>query len=222
MEKDFIGELHKKSKRNYLGRVNDIDYPKCKAAELAKKYDYDYWDGDRRICYGGYKYIEGWWEVAVKKMLTHYKLPKGARILDVGCGKGFMLYDFLKLRPDLRVAGIDISKYAIKGAKSEVKDWIQVGNATSLPWEENTFDLVYSINTLHCLNAKELSCALREIERVGKKDKYISVESWRNESEKANLLYWQVTCESFHSEDVWKWWFEQTKYSGDYSFIYFE
>ena len=221
-EIDFVGELHKKSTRDYLARVNDQTYPKYKAAELAKKYDIDYWDGDRRICYGGYKYIEGWWEVAVRKMLKYYQLPKGGKILDVGCGKVYMLYEFKKIRPDLEVTGIDISKYAIKNGKEEIKNNLKVGNAKRLPWENNTFDLVYSINTLHCLDAEGLNESLREIERVGKRNKYVCIESWRNEEEKANLLYWQVTCESFHSTKVWKWWFKKTGYSGDYSFIYFE
>ncbi len=79
-----------------------------------------------------------------------------------------------------------------------------------------------SINTLHCLHAQELDPALREMERVGKVNKYLCVESWRNQAEKANLLYWQVTCEAFHTPEAWKWWFERTRYSGDHSFIYFE
>ena len=147
-EIDFVGELHKKSTRDYLARVNDQTYPKYKAAELAKKYDIDYWDGDRRICYGGYKYIEGWWEVAVRKMLKYYQLPKGGKILDVGCGKGYMLYDFKKIRPDLEVTGIDISKYAIKNGDEDIKDNLMVGNAKQLPWENNPFDLVIPYITL--------------------------------------------------------------------------
>ena len=111
-----------------------------------------------------------------------------------------MLYDFKKIRPDLEVTGIDISQYAIENAKEEIKDKLKVGNAKRLPWENNTFDLVYSINTLHCLDAEGLYESLKEIERVGKRNKYVCIESWRNEEEKANLLYWQVTCESFHSQ----------------------
>ena len=55
-----------------------------------------------------------------------------------------------------------------------------------------------------------------------KKDKYLCVESYRNEYEKVNLLYWQVTCECFYTPDEWKWWFKHSNYKGDYSFIYFE
>ena len=67
--------LHKSTKRDYLERVNDTDFPKARAAKLAKKWDYDYWDGDRRINYGGYKYIEGRWEKVARKMIDHYSLP---------------------------------------------------------------------------------------------------------------------------------------------------
>lgn len=61
-----------------------------------------------------------------------------------------------------------------------------------------------------------------EIERVERGNKYICIESYRNEHEKTNLLYWQVTCEMFCTRDEWAWWFWQTGYSGDHSFICFE
>jgi len=67
-----------------------------------------------------------------------------------------------------------------------------------------------------------LFLALAEIERVGRRRKYVCVESYRNEVEKANLLYWQVTCESFFTPEEWLWCFEKAGYSGDYSFIYFD
>ena len=219
---DFMSVLHKSTQRDYLARVNDPEFPKSKAAELAKKFDHHYWDGDRRICYGGYRYIEGRWEKVARAMSEHYPLPKKPKILDVGCGKGFLLYDFLKVIPDAEVYGIDISDYAISNSKPEIRDKIQQGSATHLPWPDSTFDLIISINTLHCLKAYDLFPALQEIERVGKKNKYICVESYRNEQEKANLLYWQVTCEAFNTPEEWYWWFKQTGYTGDHSFIYFE
>lgn len=220
--KDFMSVLHKSTQRDYLARVNDADYPKAKAAALAKQWGQDYWDGDRRICYGGYRYIEGRWEKVARALVEHYGLKPGDKILDVGCGKGFLLYDFTKVLPGLELHGIDVSEYAIAHAKEEIKDRIQVGNATSLPYPDHYFDLVISITTLHNLHNYDLDKALREIERVGKKNKYICVESYRNETEKANLLYWQVTCEAFCTPEEWNWWFKQTGYSGDYSFIYFE
>lgn len=219
---DLMSAIHKSTKRDYLARVNDPDFPKAKAAALAKKWDFDYWDGDRKICYGGYRYMEGRWEKVARAMVEHYGIKPGDKILDVGCGKGFLLYDFTKVVPDLELHGIDISEYAIANSKEEIKDRLQVGNATSLPYPDNYFDFVFSINTLHNLHCYDLDKALREIERVGKNNKYICVESYRNEEEKANLLYWQVTCEAFNTPQEWDWWFKQSGYTGDHSLIYFE
>ena len=222
MEIDFLSEKHKSVHRDYIARVNDPTYPKALATKLARQWDYDYWDGDRRINYGGYKYIEGRWEKIAKSMAEFYKLKPGSKILDVGCGKGFLLFDFLKIDPSFEVFGLDISEYAIKNSKPEIKSKLKLGCASELPYEDNFFDLVISLNTLHNLYTFELEAALKEIERVAKSKKYICVESYRNEEEKVNLLYWQVTCESFYSPKEWLWWFRKTGYTGDHSFIYFE
>jgi protein-L-isoaspartate(D-aspartate) O-methyltransferase len=219
---DFMSVLHKSTSRDYLARVNEPEYPKAKAAALAKGWSYDYWDGDRRINYGGYRYLPGRWEKVAEALVHHYDLPDNPKILDVGCGKGFLLFDFLKVRPDAQIYGIDISEYAIENSKEEIRDRLQIGNATDLPWPDDYFDLVISVNAFHNLYNYELADALREFERVGKEHKYLCVESYRNESEKVNLLYWQVTCEAFCTPKEWEWWFEYAEYSGDHSFIYFE
>ncbi|MBM3208264.1 MAG: class I SAM-dependent methyltransferase, partial [Chlamydiae bacterium] len=106
--------------------------------------------------------------------------------------------------------------------KPEIQSYLQQGNASTLPYESKYFDLVISINTLHNLKCFDLEKALLEIERVGKKDKYLVVESFRNEEEKVNLLYWQLTCASFYSPEEWNWWFDKTGFNGDHCFIYFE
>ena len=217
-----MSALHKSTNRDYLARVNDHDFPKPKAASLAKKFDYEYWDGDRRINYGGYKYIEGRWEKVARKMIEFYDLDEKSKILDIGCGKGYLLYDFLKCLPNSEIHGLDISEYAINNSKQEISGQLKLGNATNLPWENNYFDLVYSINTLHNLKCYDLEKALLEIQRVGKNNKYVCVESYNTEEQKANLLYWQVTCEAFNTPEEWEWWFKKTNYDGDHSFIYFD
>jgi len=219
---DFMSPLHKSTARDYLARVNDSDFPKAKAAELAKKWGFDYWDGDRRINYGGYRYMEGRWEKVAKLMADHYKLKAGDKILDIGCGKGFLLFDFTKVVPGIEVFGVDVSEYAIEHSKEEIKSKLQVANATKLPFADHEFDFVFSLNTFHNLHAYDLELALLEMSRVAKSKKYICVESYRNEQEKANLLYWQVTCEAFCTPEEWDWWFKKTSYEGDHSFIYFE
>ena len=219
---DFMSVLHKSTKRDYLARVNNKEYPKAKAARLAKKWGFDYWDGDRRINYGGYKYMEGRWEKVAKAMVGKYNLSGAVKILDVGCGKGYLLYDFLKVLPNAEVYGIDISEYAINNCKKEIADRLTLGNSKKLPWEDNYFDLVISLNTFHNLHTYDLFDSLKEFERVGKKNKYICVESYRTEEEKTNLLYWQVTCEAFCTPEEWSWWFNMANYRGDHSFIYFD
>jgi len=218
---NFINSLHKKTKRNYLERVNNKSMPKYLAAIKAKKWAYDYWDGSRDVCYGGYNYIKGRNDKLVKKIINYYKLNNKSKILDVGCGKGFLLYDFTKFLPGIEVVGIDISKYAIKNSKKEIKNYLHHCNAIKLPFKKKYFDLALSMNTFHNLYNYELEKALIEFSRVAKKN-YLCVESYRNELEKQNLLYWQVTCESFCTESEWRWWFKKTNYKGDYSLIYFE
>ncbi|MCA8921696.1 MAG: class I SAM-dependent methyltransferase [Planctomycetes bacterium] len=216
---DFLSVIHKSTKRDYLARVNAI--PKAEAATKAKRFAYDYWDGSRDTGYGGYGY-DGRWRKVADQMVAHYGLEAGMKVLDVGCGKGFLLYDLTEAVPGLEVTGIDISEYAIEHAKPEVKDRLQIAHAKELPFADDSFDFVFSINTLHNLYNYELDPALREMERVSKRHKYLCVESYRNEEEKVNLLYWQLTCEQFCTPEEWAWWFERTGYTGDHSFIYFE
>lgn len=216
---DFIMKTHKSTRRDYVQRV--VEYDKAECAEVSLKFDKDYFDGDRKYGYGGYRY-DGRWRVVAEEMTRHYGLQAGGRILDVGCAKGFLLYEFTQILPAVRVAGIDISQYAIDNAMEEVKPFLRVGNATALPFESHSFDFVVSVNTLHNLCNYELHQALEEIERVGKRHKHIVIETYRNEREKANLLYWQLTTRSFYSPEEWEWMFKQAGYTGDYSFIFFE
>lgn len=216
---DFISKLHKKTKRDYVGRVVSNDKSEC--AAIAKQFGKDYWDGNRKYGYGGYKY-DGRWRVVAEEMSKHYNLRPGQKILDVGCGKGFLLYEFTQVVDAIEVIGIDISRYAIENAKKEVKPFLREGLAQKLPFEDNSFDLVISLGTLHNLYIYDLEKAVKEIQRVAKKDAFIMVESYRNERDKANLLYWQLTCESFYTPEEWEWLYNKWNYSGDYSFIFFE
>ena len=172
---DFVGALHNRTKRDYVGRV--VQYDKAACSEVAKKYGQDYWDGERHYGYGGYRY-DGRWLPIAEAMARHYGLKAGDRVLDVGCGKGFLLHELSRAVPGIHVQGIDVSEYAIANAKEEVKPFLEVGSAVSLPYADNSFDYVVSLGTLHNLPIRHLFDGVKEIDRVGKGgSKYIMVES---------------------------------------------
>lgn len=219
-EINFMESLHKRTKRDYTERVVKYDKPAC--AEIACAYGREYWDGGREFGYGGYSYREGYWKPVAEQMIQHYGLKKNAKILDVGCGKGFLLHEISLLLPDAQIRGIDLSKYAVENAKEEIRPCLQVGNAVSLPFKDKEFDFVYALGCLHNLYNYELFRALQEMERVSGGAKYTMQESYRNEREKINMCNWQLTQHSFYTPEEWRWFFNQAGYQGDYGFIYFE
>jgi SAM-dependent methyltransferase len=219
-EINLVQSMHASTKRNYVQRV--VEHDKAESAEVARQFGHDYWDGERRYGYGGYRY-DGRWRPLAQTLIDRYDIKPGMSVLDVGCGKGFLLYEFTQLVPDLKIAGIDISQYGIDNAKDEVRSHLKVGNAAELPYPDHSFDLVVSLGVLHNLPLEGVWRAVSEIERVGRgAAKYLMVESFRNEREKANLLYWQLTCLSFHSPETWAWIYRKCGYSGDHGFIFFE
>lgn len=215
---NIITPLHTRTKRDYIGRMQN---DKANCMKVAKQYGKDYWDGDRKYGFGGYKY-DGRWEVVAKKIIEQYKLKDGCSILDVGCGKGFLLYEFKKLLPNSKIAGFDISKYAIENAKEEVRPYLFVHKAQDkYPFKDKEFDMVISNTTLHNLRINELKSALKEVERVGR-NKYIVVEGYKNDEELFNLQCWALTCHAFFTPEEWVWLFKEFGYTGDYELIYFE
>lgn len=216
---DFIQEIHRKTQRNYLLRVTDADKAEC--AEKALQFGYDYWDGDRTTGYGGYRY-DGRWRPFAEKLAAHYGIKPGDRILDIGCGKGFLLYDFTQVVPGVEVVGLDVSDYALEHAREEVKPFLVRGNAIDLPFPDDSFDFIVSVNVLHNLYNYQLRQALQEIERVGTGRAYLIIDAYRNEREKVNLFYWQLTCRCFYTPEEWEWFFKESGYTGDYGAIYYE
>ena len=184
--------------------------------KIARKFGYEYFDGDRAYGYGGFSYNPKFWGEVVKDIASFYHLDESSSILDVGCGKGFMLYDFKRLLPGLSVRGIDISEYAIANSKYEVSDVLSVGNAKDLPFPDNSFDLVLSINTIHNLDEFECSQALKEIERVTRKDAFVVVDAFASHEEEKRMYDWNLTALTIKSTSDWKDFFSNCGYTHDY------
>lgn len=215
---NIVTKLHTKTPRDYVARMMD---DKIECMIKSKEYGYDYWDGDRKYGYGGYKY-DGRHKIVALDLIEQYNLKDGCKILDVGCGKAFLLYELQQLLPNATIKGFDASVYAIENAKEEIKENLFIHHAQeSYPFADNEFDLVLSFTTLHNLKIYDLKKAVQEIQRVGK-EKFIMVEAYRDEAELFNLECWALTCESFFRPDEWIWMYEEWGYSGDYEFIYFE
>ena len=217
--KNFVTPLHQSTARDYLARMVD---DKVHCMKIAKQYGKDYWDGDRRYGYGGYKYIPGRWKSVAKKLIDTYNLGAESRVLDIGCGKGYLLYEMKLLIPDLDIIGIDSSDYGLKNAKEEVKPFLVKHDIKDkLPYKDKEFDLVISLGVFHNLRVFEIETALSEMNRVGKKG-YLMLESYRDEEELFNLQCWALTAESFFDKEEWIWFYNNFNYNGDYEFIYFE
>lgn len=214
-----------------LGREIDllVNYPKAKrdltarleskseeSRAIGRKFGFDYFDGDRNHGYGGFSYNSRFWQPVIPTIVETYQITNQSKVLDIGCAKGFFLYDLKQAFPEISIKGIDISEYAISHSLPEVKQELQVGNATGLPFADSTFDFVMSINTIHNLNRSDCAKSLQEIERVTKGNSFITVDAYRNDEEKARMEAWNLTALTMMSVDEWKDFFLEVGYSGDY------
>ena len=184
--------------------------------EVAKEFGREYFDGTRDEGYGGYHY-DGRWVPIAKKIIERYGLKPGSRVLDVGCAKGYLIKDLMDTCPGLDVWGLDISGYAIEHAHPDVQGRIIQGSVDALPFSENTFDAVISINVVHNLDHERCVRGVQEIAYVAKPEKsYIQIDGYRNDSEKDLFLNWVLTAVTHGTLDFWRELFAKIGYKGDY------
>jgi SAM-dependent methyltransferase len=202
-----------KTKRNLEERVAS----KTEADRaIARQFGREFFDGDRNHGYGGFNYMPRFWQPVIPTFKEYWNLSPNNSLLDVGCAKGFMLHDLTELIPGITVKGVDISKYAIENAMPDMKPHLEVANAINLPFKNNSFDVVISINTIHNLEREECGKALQEIERVSRGKSFITVDAYRNEEEKERMYAWNLTAKTIMSVEQWILFFKEVGYSGDY------
>lgn len=206
-------DRYPKSKRPILERADTITE---KHREIARRFGEEFFDGERLYGYGGYSYHPRFWQDTVKRFKDHYCLEEESSILDVGCAKGFMLHDFRELMPKSNLSGIDISEYAINNSIESVKPFLQVADAKDLPFDDNSFDLVISITTVHNLILDDCKQALKEIQRVSRKHSFVTVDAWRNDEQRRSMSMWNLTALTAMHVEEWESLFQEIGYRGDY------
>ena len=103
-----------------------------------------------------------------------------------------------------------------------MRDNIDVGNANNLPYEDNYFDLVIAINTLHNLPLIDCKQAFREINRVSSRDSFVMNDAWRDDRGMQSMLKWNLTALTYMSCDDWEELFKEVDYKGDYYWFFAE
>ena len=192
-----------------------------KLRKKLQKFPKEYFDGKRSHGYGGYYYNPKYFKKIVKAMIRYYKLNNKSKILDIGCAKGFMMYEFKKALPGCEIKGIDISAYCKKKAIKKIKKFIKIGTCEKLPYPNKYFDFVVSISTIHNVKKSGIIESLKEIVRVSKRNSFIRVKAYKNLKEKKFIDEWNLVAKSNLSISVWKNLFKQTKYEGDFDFSNF-
>tara|TARA_Y100000310_G_scaffold150584_1_gene150080 strand:+ start:12466 stop:13119 length:654 start_codon:yes stop_codon:yes gene_type:complete len=187
---------------------------------IARLFERDFFDGDRSVGYGGYSYRPKFWDGVVQTFAEHYRLTKDSKVLDVGCAKGYMLYDLIKAVPGIQVRGIDISNWAIENCHPEMRPFLSVGDARDLSeFEDGEFDLVVSINTIHNLTPEECALSAKELTRVSKHS-FLTVDAWLDEEGEKSMNNWNLTAQTMMSVNDWKVFLAEAGYRGDYYWFF--
>jgi SAM-dependent methyltransferase len=200
-----------RARRNVKARLGN----KEENRRIALQFGREYFDGTREQGYGGYNY-DGRWLPIAEDIVRHFGLKSGDRVLDVGCGKGFLVKDLMKACPGLEAFGVDISEYALLHCELEVVGRLHLGSAVRLPFPDNSFQAVISINTVHNLERPDCVRALREIERLAPGRGYIQVDAYRNEAERQIFEDWMLTARTYGKPEDWIEILDEAGYTGNY------
>lgn len=213
---DFFGSSRPRSAEERIRKIEAYVPGPGKRGDFLR-YGYDYFDNeDFGVGYGGYHY-DGRYAGSVDKMISHYRLTPESRVLELGCAKGFILFEFL--RRGIAVAGIDISEYAVENALPEVRPFIRQGSCERLEWGDGTFDLVYSKETLPHLTETQLVSAIAEVRRVCRGDDIFLEIQVGNDDRACQLIsVWDETHQTVRSSEWWRRFLMDQGYRGQVCF----
>jgi ubiquinone/menaquinone biosynthesis C-methylase UbiE len=182
---------------------------------VSRQYGREYFDGPREVGYGGYRY-DGRWIPIAEDIVRHFGLKPGDRVLDVGCAKGFLVKDLLKVCPGLEAFGLDISEFALMHCEPEVVGRLHLGSADKLPFPDKSFSAVISINTIHNFERADAIRAVREVERLAPGHGFIQVDSYRTPEQRELFMNWVLTARFHDYPAGWMRLFQEAGYTGDW------
>jgi len=188
---------------------------------VSREYGEIYFDGPREYGYGGYRY-DGRWVAVAEDIIRHFNLKPGDRVLDVGCAKGFLVKDLLKVEPRLEAFGLDVSRYALMRCEPEVVGRLHLGSAEDLPFPDDSFKAAISLNTIHNLDRNGCIRALRELQRVSGGRAFVQLDSYRTPEQKAIFEDWVLTARWHDYPEGWIRLFDEAGYKGDYDWTIIE
>jgi len=189
---------------------------KEKNRNVALKFGMEYIDGSRDQGYGGYVYDKRWIKVA-KKIIKVFNLVDGSSFLDIGCAKGFLIYDLYKENQNLKLSGLDISEYAIENSPSDIRKFLKVCDCRMMNYPDDSIDCVVSINTLHNLELYECKNVISEIQRISNGRSFIQVDAYRNKKDYEIFVDWMLTAKTFLKPREWLNLFKEVGYTGFYN-----
>jgi SAM-dependent methyltransferase len=188
---------------------------------ISRQYGEMYFDGPRDYGYGGYRY-DGRWVPVARDIVAHFALAPGMRVLDVGCAKGFLVKDLMRVCPGLEAFGLDVSLYALMNCEPDVTGRLYLGTAERLPFPDRSFDCVLSLNTVHNFPRPRAVKVMQEIQRVSGGRAFVQVDSYHTPEQKQLFESWVLTAEFHDYPKGWISLFEEAGYTGDYDWTIIE
>lgn len=216
IEIDFFGSSKPRSAVDRIERIASF-VPDPEKRDDFVNYGFNYWDNpEYGVGYGGYTY-DGRYGDCVDRMIEHYQLTPGMSVLEIGCAKGFVLHEFHKR--GMTVSGIDLSLYAVENAMEGVRPHIINGSCESLPWPDDSFDFVYSKETLPHLTEVQLSMAIAEAQRVCRSGHiFFEIQVSNHERGRELIKAWDETHLTIRSTDWWRHFLSDLDFKGQVNF----
>ena len=179
--------------------------------------DREYYDGDRKNGYGGFRY-DGRWAQIVPAVIQRYNLSESSRVLDVGCKKGFFLHDLQEALPGVEIAGVENHPYPLETAMESVKPHLVEAPYEKLPFPDRHFDFVLAFASIYMLNLGGVIKALKEIQRVSRGRSYVTLGAYYTFEDRDLFQEWTLLGTTVLHVDDWREIFREIGFTGDYYF----